>query len=52
MVRSGRTIEKSYNSTDAQNDYLFKRGLSKGEYKLRKYSVMAKYIENKIKMDK
>lgn len=52
MVRSGKTIEKPYNATDAQNDYLFKRGLSKGEYKLRKYSDMAKYIEDKIKIDK
>lgn len=30
----------------------FKRGLSKGEYKLRKYPKMAKYIENKVKIDK
>lgn len=52
MVRSGRTIEKPYNATDAHNNYLFKRGLSKGEYKLRKYTKMAKYIEDKIKMDK
>ena len=52
MVRSGKTIEKPYNATDAQNDYLFKRGLSKDEYKLRKYSDMAKYIEDKIKIDK
>ena len=52
MVRSGRMIEKPYNAKDAQNNYLFKRGLSKGEYKLRKYSKMAKFIENKIKNDK
>lgn len=52
MVRSGRTIEKPYNATDAHNNYLFKRGLSKGEYKLRKYNKMAKYIEDKIKIDK
>lgn len=52
MVRSGRTIEKPYNATDAHNNYLFKRGLSKGEYKLRKYTKMAKYIEDKIKIDK
>lgn len=52
MVRSGRTIEKPYNATDANNNYLFKRGLSKGEYKLKKYSKMAKYIEDKIKIDK
>ena len=30
----------------------FKRGLSKGEYKFRKYPKMAKYIENKVKIDK
>ena len=36
MVRSGRTIEKTCNATDTHNNYLFKRGLSKGEYKLRK----------------
>lgn len=52
IVRSGRTIEKPYNAADAQNNYIFKRGLSKGIYKLRKYSKMAKYIENKIKVDK
>ena len=52
MVRSGITIEKPYNATDAHNNYLFKRGLSKGEYKLRKYNKMAKYIEDKIKIDK
>ena len=52
MVRSGRTIEKPYNAIDANNNYLFKRGLSKGEYKLRKCPKMAKYIENKIKIDK
>lgn len=52
MVRSGKTIEKPYNATDANNNYLFKRGLSKGEYKLRKCHKMAKYIENKIKIDK
>lgn len=52
MVRSGKIIEKPYNATDAQKDYLFKRGLSKGEYKLRKYDKMAKFIEDKIKIDK
>ena len=51
-VRSGRTIEKPYNATDAHNDYLFKRALSKGEYILRKYPKMAKFIEDKIKYDK
>lgn len=52
IVRSGRTIEKPYNARDAQNNYNFKRGLSKGEYKLRKHSKMAKFIEDKIKIDK
>jgi len=52
MVRSGKTFEKPYNATDAQKDYLFKRALSKGEYKLRKYPKMAKFIEDKIKIDK
>ena len=52
MIRSGRSITKPYNAVDAQNDYNFKRGLSKGEYKLRKYPKMAKFIENKIKIDK
>lgn len=52
MVRSGKTIEKPYNAVDAQKDYLFKRALSKGEYKLRKYHKMAKFIEDKIKLDK
>lgn len=52
MIRSGKTIEKPYNSVDAHNNYLFKRGLSKGEYILRKYPVMSKFIEDKIKIDK
>lgn len=51
MVRSGRMIEKPYNAVDAQNNYLFKRGLSKGQYKLRQYKTMAKFIEEKIKKD-
>ncbi len=52
MVRSGKTFEKPYNAADAQKDYLFKRALSKGEYKLRKYHKMAKFIEDKMKIDK
>lgn len=52
MIISGRSIPKPYNATDAQNDYNFKRGLSKGEYKLIKYPKMAKFIEDKIKIDK
>lgn len=52
MVRTGRSIPKPYNAVDAQNDYNFKRNLSKGEYKLIKYPKMAKFIEDKIKIDK
>lgn len=52
MVKTGHIINKPYNAIDAHNDYLFKRNLSKGEYKLRKYSEMEKFIENKIKIDK
>lgn len=52
IVRLGRSIEKTYNATDANNNYLFKRGPSKGQYKLHKYSKMTKYIEDKIKIDK
>ena len=52
MIRTGHIINKPYNATDAQNDYMFKRALSKGEYVLRKYPKMAKYIEDKIKQDK
>ena len=52
MVRSGKSIPKPYNAVDAHNDYIFKRGLSKGEYKLRQYPKMAKFIEDKIKIDK
>ena len=52
MIRTGHIINKPYNATDAQNDYMFKRALSKGEYVLRKYPKMAKYIEDKIKIDK
>lgn len=52
MVKTGHIINKPYNAIDAHNDYLFKRNLSKGEYKLRKYPEMAKFIENKIKIDK
>ena len=51
-IRTGKTALKPYNATYAQNDYHFKRGLSKGEYKLRKYTKMALFIENKIKKDK
>ena len=52
MVRFGNTTEKPYNATDEHHNYIFKCCLSKGEYKLRKYNKMAKFIEDKIKRDK
>ena len=52
MIRTGKSYEKPYNATDAHKNYLFKRSLSKGEYKLRKMPIMAKFIEDKIKNDK
>jgi IS30 family transposase len=41
-----------YTAEYAQQNAEFKRGLSKGEYKLRKYKKLAKFIEDKIKIDK
>ncbi|MBE6140280.1 MAG: IS30 family transposase [Firmicutes bacterium] len=52
VIRSGKITNKPYNATDAQNDYNFKRSLSKGEYKILKYTKMKDFIEEKIKKDK
>lgn len=52
IIRSGKTRTLPYTAEYAQNDADFKRGLSKGEYKLRKFIRMAKFIEDKIKIDK
>lgn len=51
-IRTGKMTNKPYNAVDAQNDYKFKRALSKGKYKLRNYPKMAHFIEDKIKIDK
>ncbi|MGM9882142.1 MAG: IS30 family transposase [Bacilli bacterium] len=51
-VMSGKIKNKPYNAVDAQDDYNYKRGLSKAQYKLEKYPQMAKFIEDKIKIDK
>lgn len=51
-IRTGKTKTMPYTAEYAQDDANFKRGLSKGEYKLRKYKKMAKFIEDKIKIDK
>ena len=52
IIRSGKTKTMPYTAEYAQDDASFKRGLSKGEYKLRKFKKMAKFIEDKIKNDK
>ena len=52
IIRTGTIKNKPYNATDAHNDYLFKRTLSKAKYKLDKYPKMKKFIEDKIKKDK
>lgn len=51
-IRTGKTKTMSYTAQYAQEDAEFKRGLSKGEYKLRKNKKLAKFIEDKIKIDK
>ena len=51
-IRSGKIKNKPYNAEDAQNDYNFKRGLSKANYILDDFPKLKKYIEDKIKIDK
>lgn len=51
-ILTGKFKTMPYTAEYAQDDANFKRGLSKGEYKLRKYKNMAKFIEDKIKNDK
>ena len=51
-IRTGKTKTMPYAAEYAQNNADFKRGLSKGEYKLRKHKKMAQFIEEKIKKDK
>ena len=51
-VKTGRIKTMPYNAEYAWENYLFKRGLYNGEYKLRKYKTMAKFIEDKIKKGK
>lgn len=41
IIRSSKTKTMHYTASYAQDDANFKRGLSKGEYKLRKYKKMA-----------
>lgn len=51
-IRTGKTKTMPYTAEYAQEDANFKRGLSKGQYKLRKFKTMAAFIEEKIKKDK
>ena len=51
-IRTGKTRTMPYTAEYAQENADFKRGLSKGEYKLRKNKKLAKFIEDKIKIDK
>ena len=51
-IRTGKTKTMPYTAEYAQENADFKRGLSKGEYKLRKNKKLAKFIEDKIKNDK
>ena len=51
-VRSGKIKNKPYNADDAQNDYEFKRSMSKANYILDDFPKLKEYIENKILKDK
>lgn len=51
-IRSGKIKNRPYNADDAQNDYDFKRGMSKANYILDDFPQLKKYIEDKILIDK
>ena len=51
-IRSGKIKNKPYNADDAQNDYEFKRAMSKANYILDDFPELREYIENKILIDK
>lgn len=51
-IRTGKTKTMPYTAEYAQENADFKRGLSKGEYKLRKNKKLARFIEDKIKINK
>ena len=51
-IRSGKIKNKPYNADDAQEDYLFKRGLSKANYLVEDFPKLKKFIEDKILIDK
>jgi len=51
-IKSGKIKNKPYNADDAQNDYEFKRAMSKANYILDDFPKLKEYIENKILNDK
>lgn len=51
-IRSGKIKNKPYNAGDAQDDYEFKRKMSKANYILDDFPKLKEYIENKILIDK
>lgn len=51
-IRSGKIKNRPYNAEDAQNDYEFKRAMSKANYLLDDFPKLKKYIEDKILIDK
>lgn len=51
-IRTGKIKNKPYNVDDAQNDYQFKRSMSKANYILDNFPKLKEYIENKILKDK
>ena len=51
-IRSGRIKNKPYNVEDAQYDADYKRAFSKAVYLVEQYPKLAKFIEDKIKIDK
>lgn len=51
-IRSGKITNKPYNAYDAQNNYEFKRGLSKANYILDDFPKLRKFIEDKILINK
>lgn len=51
-IRTGKIKNKPYNVDDAQNDYQFRRSMSKANYILDNFPKLKEYIENKILKDK
>ena len=51
-IRSGKRNNKPYNADDAQEDYEFKRVMSRANYIPDDFPKLKEYIENKILNDK